>query len=85
MKAKIIRVSFRPGEHGLLVATSADLKGLYVVGQSHATLHDEVPLAIEALFAAKGVKVVVHEAEDEADDILPWVAVPLANERTRAT
>ena len=83
MKARIIRVAIRDGDHGLIVATSPDLKGLYVVGRSRSALHDELPLAIEALFAAKGTPVGVHELEDAEPDVLPWVAVPLSSEQRK--
>ena len=83
MKAKIIRVAFRPGEQGLLIATSADLMGLYVVGQTRSELIDDVPNAIEALFTAQGQQVVVHELEDDTVGMQPWVAVPVAPNRAK--
>ena len=65
---------------GVFVATSPNLKGLVAVNKDMDRLVSTIiPQAIADLYRAAGEPAVVARAEEvsEADDILPWVAVPV--------
>jgi predicted RNase H-like HicB family nuclease len=73
---KIIRISIRQGESGLLFAESPDLKGLLVAGHSRAELDEEIPECIKAMLAALDMDVEVLPVESKDAD-RPWAAVPV--------
>lgn len=74
MKAKIVRVTVEKGREGLFYAESPDLKGLLVARSSIEELRRQIPVAIQEMFAADDVSVIVSEVE--GDDDCSWVAVP---------
>jgi hypothetical protein len=78
MKAKIIRVIFEADESGLFFATSPDLPGLLVAKPSLQAAREHVPTAIEHLYLACDVRVLVTEAEDRHADEGSWIAMPVA-------
>jgi predicted RNase H-like HicB family nuclease len=75
LRAKIVRVTIERGREGLLYAESPDLKGLMVARQTIEELRRQIPIAIQAMFAADDVSVAVSEVE--SDDDCSWVAVPI--------
>jgi predicted RNase H-like HicB family nuclease len=75
LKAKIVRITVERGREGLYYAESPDLAGLLVARRSLEEVRKQIPLAIEAMFAADGVSVSVSEVE--SDDDCAWVAVPI--------
>lgn len=77
-KATIIRVRIDEGKAGLFYASSENLRGLLVAASTVDEVKERVPGAIKDLFLAKGIDVVVTEAEDGMEGVTPWVAVPAA-------
>jgi hypothetical protein len=78
--ARVVRVAIRKDDRGVFVATSPNLKGLVAVNKDMDRLVSTIiPQAISDLNRAAGQPVVVARAEEvsEADDVLPWVAVPV--------
>jgi hypothetical protein len=78
--ARVIRVAIRKDDRGVFVAISPNLKGLLAVSKDMDRLVSTViPQAISDLYRAAGQPVVVARAEEvsEADDVLPWVVVPV--------
>ncbi len=75
MKARIVRITVERGREGLYYAESPDLAGLLVARRSLEEVRQQIPLAIEAMFAADGMSVAVSEVE--SDDDCSWVAVPI--------
>jgi predicted RNase H-like HicB family nuclease len=79
-RAKIVGVVIEKGDAGLFHATSPDLRGLFVSGESIEEVKSAVPLVIEALFDAQGESVRVIEAEDHGKATpAPWVVLPKAS------
>jgi hypothetical protein len=76
MKARIVRVKIEEGKTGLFYATSPDLNGLLVAKPNLTALDDAIPNAIQDLYAACGVSVVVTKAQDDDPDFFPWIAIP---------
>ena len=77
MRAKIVRVGVEKGDAGLHFATSRDLKGLYVAEPTLDELDDAVPRAIEDLYRASGVDVVVLRADDDDGGQRRWIVIPV--------
>jgi hypothetical protein len=75
MKAKTFRVRIKQ-DGSLFIATSPDLKGMLVAEHSLEELENAIPSAVQDLFAACDVKVVVSKIEDDDNDVTPWVAFP---------
>jgi len=71
MACTIIRVALDEGRAGLFYASSSDLKGLLVAGQTADEAWDGVPGAVAALYQARGEDVVAIEAQGRH-----WVIVP---------
>jgi hypothetical protein len=76
MRAHIVRIKREEGKTGLFYATSPDLKGLLVAEPSLDALDRAVPQAIQELYAACGVNVVVTRVDEQEEDYRTWVAVP---------
>jgi hypothetical protein len=73
--AKTFRVHFEQ-DGALYMGTSPELKGLLVVGYSREEVEAKVPAAVQDLFAACDVYVVVSRVDEAAAESTPWVAVP---------
>lgn len=73
--AKSFRVRIKE-RGGMFIATSPDIRGLVVAEHSLAELDATIPSAVQDLFAACGVQVVVTKLEEEGHDGVPWVAFP---------
>lgn len=75
-RARIVRVKVEEGRTGLFYATSPDLKGLLVAEPTLDMLYQAIPEAIVDMYKALGTQIVVTQAEDDDDDLKPWVAIP---------
>lgn len=75
MTAKTFRVHVKERD-GMFIATSPDLKGMLVAEHSRVELENAIPSAVQDLFAAQDVHVVVSRVEDGTDLDAPWVAFP---------
>ena len=62
------------GREGLFYATSPELRGLLVAEHSEEAAWQAVPLAIQAMYEACGVRVIVIPAKSTHDVYRPWVA-----------
>jgi hypothetical protein len=76
MNAKIFRVKIEKGRAGLYYATSPNLKGLLVAGDTMEKAEMAVPQAIKDLYAACDMEVVVTRADDGNEGLAPYVAIP---------
>ncbi|HZP08387.1 hypothetical protein [Methyloceanibacter sp.] len=75
--ARLIHITLRQGNEGLLYATSPELKGLLVAGATRSEVEKEIPDAIAEMYAACGEKVLVTRLDaDDTGDLSPWVAIP---------
>ena len=78
MKPKIIRIEITREEGDFLFATSPDLPEFYLSDTEEEAILKDIPAVIEALFAAKGIKVKVIESEETDEPGLPpWIALPV--------
>jgi len=75
MKAKTFRVDIERDDT-LFIATSPDLKGMLVAEHSLDDLIAAIPSAVQDLFAACDVRVVVSQVDDGDEMSGPWVAFP---------
>lgn len=74
-KAKTFRVDIQR-DGTLFIATSPDLKGMLVAEHSFDELIAAIPSAVQDLFAACDVPVVVSQVDDGDEMSAPWVAFP---------
>lgn len=74
-KAKTLRVDIQR-DATLFIATSPDLKGMLVAEHSFDELIAAIPSAVQDLFAACDVPVVVSQVDDGDEMSAPWVAFP---------
>jgi hypothetical protein len=85
-KARLIRIDIRPGEEGLLVATSQALPGLLAIATSEDELEKDLPVLIRSMYLARfGEDVSVLLLEEDAASartrsLAQWAAVPHAGE-----
>lgn len=77
-KARIIDVVIERGGAGLYHATSPNLRGLLVSGETVEEVREAVPAVIEAIFDASGESVRAIEAVDDTNRSSPWVVLPRA-------
>jgi Domain of unknown function (DUF1902) len=75
-KAKIVHIQIREDASGIFIATSKDLRGLLVAKTTVEELFADIPRAIQELYEASGVAVVVTPVCDPEHDYSSWVAVP---------
>lgn len=85
----VILVKIEDGRTGLMFATSPNMAGLRVAEPDLPTLMREIPLVIEALYAAQGKAVRVldlpHSSEfPKHTGLWAWVVVPAAAARRAA-
>lgn len=74
--AKLIDIEIKQGAAGLYHATSPQLNGLFVSGESEQELLEAAPVLIEALYSEQGRKVVVLATDNSNPKIpSPWVVV----------
>jgi hypothetical protein len=74
-KARLVRITCEKGKTGLFYATSPDLRGLLVAEATVEALTEAIPKAIQEMYAASGVEVVVSPVE-EPEEGHTWVAIP---------
>jgi hypothetical protein len=85
-RARLIRIDIRPGEEGLLVATSRVLPGLLALATSEDELEQDLPELIRSMYLARfGENVDVLLLEDEPAQSRPrslaqWAAVPAGDD-----
>lgn len=76
-RPKIISIVIEDVGDGLLRATSPQVHGLFLHGETVDELKEAVPAVLEAMFRSVGQSVRVLEADDEAHSIpMPWVILP---------
>lgn len=81
-RAKIISVVIKDSGDGTLRATSPQMAGLFIHGNTEEELREALPVVLEAMFRAIGQTVTVVDADGEGLDIpMPWVVLPKSNDR----
>jgi hypothetical protein len=74
MTAKTFSVSIEE-KSGLFFGTSPEIKGLFIAKRSIQEVENAVPSAVQDLFAACNVHVIVSKLEN-ADRDASWVTIP---------
>jgi hypothetical protein len=75
-KPKIVRIKIERGDTGLMYATSPDLKGLFVADRTLEDVERAIPKTIAAIFAARGIRVIVTKGSSDVGSYIPWLAAP---------
>lgn len=75
-RAKIISVDITDAGDGSLRATSRQMEGLFIHGESEEELREVLPAVLEAMFRAVGETVRVVAADSDFGIPMPWVVLP---------